>query len=159
MVQLMANLAQYNLAVVIPAYKVEKQIASTLTRIPAYIRHIIVINDASPDKTAEIVADVAQNDARIILLTHQKNQGVGGAVMTGFKKAIALDAQIVVKIDGDGQMSAYDLEPLLTPLIEGKADVTKGNRFNDFHALQSMPPVRQIGNMGLSFLVKKQFSI
>ena len=148
------NLAQYNLVVVIPAYKVEKQIAETITRIPAYIRHIIVINDESPDKTTEIVSGLAQHDERIILLTHEKNQGVGGAVLTGFKKALELDAQIVIKVDGDGQMSHYDLAPLLMPLIAGEADFTKGNRFRDFHALQSMPLVRQIGNMGLSFLVK-----
>lgn len=148
------NLAQYNLVVVIPAYKVEKKIAETLRRIPRYIRSIIVVNDNSPDKTAEIVADLAQKDARIVLLAHEKNQGVGGAVLTGFKKAIELDAQIVIKVDGDGQMSHYDLAPLLMPLIAGEADFTKGNRFRDFHALQSMPLVRQIGNMGLSFLVK-----
>lgn len=148
------NLAQYNLVVVIPAYKVEKKIAETLRRIPRYIRSIIVVNDNSPDKTAEIVADLAQKDSRIVLLAHEKNQGVGGAVLTGFKKAIELDAQIVIKVDGDGQMSHYDLAPLLMPLIAGEADFTKGNRFRDFHALQSMPLVRQIGNMGLSFLVK-----
>lgn len=147
-------LEKHNLVVVIPAYRVEKQIADTLARIPDYIRHIIVVNDASPDSTAQIVSKIAKNDPRVLLLSHEKNQGVGGAMLTGFKKALELDAQIVIKIDGDGQMSDYDLIPLLTPLIEGKADFTKGNRFRDFHALQSMPLVRQIGNMGLSFLVK-----
>ena len=147
-------LEKYNLVVVIPAYRVEKQIADTLARIPAYIRHVIVVNDASPDSTAQIVSEIAKNDPRVLLLSHKKNQGVGGAMLTGFKKALELDAQIVIKIDGDGQMSDYDLIPLLTPLIEGKADFTKGNRFRDFHSLQSMPLVRQIGNMGLSFLVK-----
>jgi len=148
------SLAEYNLVVVIPAYKVEKQIAETITRVPAYIRNIIVVNDASPDKTAEIVSDLAEKDARILLISHEKNQGVGGAMLTGFKKALELDAQIVIKIDGDGQMSDYDLVPLVEPLLEGRADFSKGNRFRDFQALRSMPLIRQIGNMGLSFLVK-----
>jgi dolichol-phosphate mannosyltransferase len=148
------TIAQYQLVVVIPAYKVENQIAETITRVPSYIRHIIVVNDASPDHTKAIVTKLAKGDTRILLISHEKNQGVGGAMLTGFQKALELDAQIVIKIDGDGQMSDYDLLPLLTPLIEGKADFTKGNRFRDFHALQAMPLVRQIGNMGLSFLVK-----
>lgn len=149
-----ANLAQYNLVVVIPAYKVEKQIEETLKRIPDYIRHIIVVNDASPDNTARIVSSLQEKDSRILLISHEQNQGVGGAMRTGFTKALQLDAQIVVKIDGDGQMSGYDLVPLLEPLIAGEADFTKGNRFRDFRALRSMPFIRQAGNMGLSFLVK-----
>ena len=75
-------------------------------------------------------------------------------MVSGFRKAIELNAQIIVKIDGDGQMSEHDLRPLLEPLVLGKADFTKGNRFHDFVALRTMPLSRQIGNMGLSFLVK-----
>ena len=142
------------LSVVIPAYKVEKKIATTIERVPAFIRYIVVVDDASPDETEKIVSQLAEKDSRIILISHEENQGVGGAMLTGFKKALELDAQIVIKIDGDGQMSDYDLVPLLEPLIAGKADFAKGNRFRDFNALQAMPLVRQIGNMGLSFLVK-----
>ena len=147
-------LAQYNLVVVIPAYKVEKLIAKTLDRVPDYIRHIVVVNDASPDNTAQIISTLQQKDSRIILISHQLNQGVGGAMISGFQKALELNAQIVIKIDGDGQMSDYDLIPLLTPLINGEADFAKGNRFRNFQSLRAMPLVRQIGNMGLSFLVK-----
>ena len=148
------SLAQYNLVAVIPAYKVEKQIMETLNRVPDYIRHIVVVDDASPDNTAQVISSIQAQDSRILLIRHTQNQGVGGAMLSGFKKAIALDAQIVIKIDGDGQMSDYDLFPLLEPLIVGEADFTKGNRFRDFQALRSMPLIRQIGNMGLSFLVK-----
>lgn len=146
--------SQYNLVVVIPAYKVEKKIATTIERVPAFIRHIVVVDDASPDETEKIVSQLAEKDSRIILISHEENQGVGGAMLTGFKKALELDAQIVIKIDGDGQMSDYDLALLLEPLIAGNADFAKGNRFRDFQALRTMPLVRQIGNMGLSFLVK-----
>ena len=148
------DLSQYKITAVIPAYKVENQIAETLARIPDYISQIIVVDDASPDKTDEIVLRAKAQDARIMLLKHAKNQGVGGAMLTGFKEALKSNAQVILKIDGDGQMSGYDPRPLLEPLIRGQADYVKGNRFRDFNALKSMPLSRQIGNMGLGFLVK-----
>ena len=148
------DLAQYHLAVVIPAYKVEKQIAVTLARIPDYIREIVVVDDASPDRTAEIVRASQARDARIKLISHAENQGVGGAMLSGFREVLKGNAQVILKVDGDGQMSGYDPRPLLEPLIRGQADYVKGNRFRDFQALKSMPVIRQIGNMGLGFLVK-----
>ncbi|NOY99756.1 MAG: glycosyltransferase family 2 protein, partial [Chloroflexi bacterium] len=147
-------LARYNIAAVVPAYKVEKQIEDTLARIPSYIRHIIVVDDASPDRTGEVVSAMQARDSRILLVRHGKNQGVGGAMASGFAKALALNAQIVIKIDGDGQMSDYDPRSLLAPLVAGEADYVKGNRFRDFSALKAMPRIRQIGNMALGFLVK-----
>ncbi|MBT3189130.1 MAG: glycosyltransferase family 2 protein [Anaerolineae bacterium] len=154
MSKFMLDLAQYKIAVVIPAYKVENQIVETLARIPDYISQIIVVDDASPDSTGEIVEQAKVKDARITLVKNVKNQGVGGAMLTGFKEALKINAQVILKIDGDGQMSGYDPRPLLEPLILGQADYVKGNRFRDFHALKSMPIIRQIGNMGLGFLVK-----
>jgi glycosyltransferase involved in cell wall biosynthesis len=148
------NFAQYHIAVVIPAYKVEKQIAETLARVPEYVREIVVVDDASPDRTGEIVRNAQKKDTRIKLIVHAQNQGVGGAMISGFREVLKGNAQVVLKIDGDGQMSAYDPRPLLEPLIRGQADYVKGNRFRDFQALKSMPVIRQIGNMGLGFLVK-----
>ncbi len=148
------NLAEYKVTAVIPAYKVEKQIAETLARIPDYIWRIIVVDDASPDRTGEIVEQVKAKDARITLIKHAENQGVGGAMISGFREALKVGSQVILKIDGDGQMSEYDPRSLLEPLIRGKADYVKGNRFRDFNALKSMPFIRQIGNMGLGFLVK-----
>jgi len=124
---------QYNIAVVIPAYRVEREIGSVLADLPAYLRHVIVVDDASPDKTAEIVNEAATRDPRIVLLRHEKNLGVGGAMTTGFRKALELGAQIVVKLDGDGQMDARHLPSLLVPLIRGQADYAKGNRFRDYY--------------------------
>ena len=148
------DLSRHHIVVVIPAYKVEKQILHTLERIPDYIREIIVVDDASPDLTSELVIQAKQKDARIHLIRHSVNQGVGGAMLSGFREALKGQAQIILKIDGDGQMSEYDPRHLLVPLIRGESDYTKGNRFHDFKALQSMPVIRQIGNMGLGFLVK-----
>jgi dolichol-phosphate mannosyltransferase len=148
------NFREFNLAVVIPAYHVADKIELVLEHLPDYLRHIIVVDDASPDNTPGLVKATAERDARIVLICHEQNQGVGGAVLTGFRKALELGAQVVVKIDGDGQMDPAYIPALVTPLLEGKADYAKGNRFRDFESLQHMPLIRRIGNLGLSFLTK-----
>ena len=148
------NFTSYAIATVIPAYRVEHDIESVLQDLPAYIKHIIVVDDASPDSSADLVAAAAKKDGRITLIRHEENQGVGGAMTAGFRKAIELGAQIVIKIDGDGQMDPIHIPALITPLIQGKADYVKGNRFRDFQSLQQMPFVRRLGNLGLSFLTK-----
>jgi dolichol-phosphate mannosyltransferase len=143
-----------DIAVVIPGYQVEREIGDVLNSIPAYVRHIIVVDDASTDRTSEIVTRAAKTDPRIHLIRHEKNRGVGGAMKTGFKKSLELGAQITIKVDGDGQMDTAHLPSLLAPLLAGQADYTKGNRFKDFQSLKKMPAIRRIGNMGLSFLTK-----
>ena len=148
------DLQKYNIAVVIPCYRVEPEITSVIANLPPYLKHVIVVDDASPDKTAELVMECVKKDRRITLIRHEQNQGVGAAMIIGFQKALELDAQIVVKVDGDNQMDITYLPDLLVPLIEGRADYTKGNRFRDFQALQKMPLIRRIGNMGLGFLAK-----
>lgn len=148
------NFSKFKIAIVIPAYRVERDIQQVLRNIPAYIKAIIVVDDASPDSSADLVAAAAKKDRRITLIRHPKNQGVGGAMVTGFRKALDLNAQIIVKLDGDGQMDPVHIPALVSPLIEGTADYVKGNRFRDFEALQQMPLIRRIGNLGLSFLTK-----
>ncbi len=145
---------QHNIAVVVPCYRVEREIQSVLQGIPKYIKHIIVVDDASPDSTADLITASAKKDKRITLIRHESNQGVGGAMITGFRKALELGAQIVVKVDGDGQMDTSRMPELIAPLIQGQADYAKGNRFRDFQSLQQMPLIRRIGNMGLGFLSK-----
>jgi len=154
MVREQIDFRKYKIAAIVPAYRVESEIAAVLRGIPSYIRHIIVVEDASPDSTSDVVAALVKRDRRLILLRHDHNQGVGGAMVTGFRKALELGAQIVVKVDGDGQMDVSHLPELLMPLIEGKSDYAKGNRFRDFIALQKMPFIRRLGNMGLGFVAK-----
>ncbi len=148
------DFSEYRIAAVVPAYRVERDIEAVLCGLPAYIQHAIVVDDASPDRTCELVTALARQDPRILLLRHEHNRGVGAAMITGFRKALELGAQVVVKIDGDGQMDLSRLPDLLTPLILGKADYAKGNRFRDFVALRRMPLIRRVGNMGLAFLTK-----
>ena len=148
------SFTDFNIAAVIPAYRVERDIHSVLSRLPLYIKHIIVVDDASPDSSADLIADSAKKDNRITLIRHSQNQGVGGAMVSGFHKALELGAQIVIKLDGDGQMDPSHIPALITPLIQGKADYVKGNRFRDFQSLQQMPFIRRLGNLGLSFFTK-----
>ncbi len=148
------SLGQFKIAVVVPCFRVENEIENVILSIPGYVRHIIAVNDASPDRTGEILDRLRSRDARVIIVTHRQNQGVGGAMISGFERALELGAEVVVKMDGDGQMSASDIPALVAPLIRGKADYAKGNRFWDFRALRQMPLLRRVGNLGLSFLVK-----
>jgi dolichol-phosphate mannosyltransferase len=148
------NFMEFDIATVIPAYGVERDIESVLSGLPAFIKYIIVVEDASPDGSAELVLAAAKKDGRITLIRHVGNQGVGGAMISGFRKALELGAKIVVKLDGDGQMDPAHIPALVTPLIQGKADYVKGNRFRDFQSLQKMPFIRRVGNLGLSFLTK-----
>jgi glycosyltransferase involved in cell wall biosynthesis len=141
-------------AVVIPCYRVRHQIESVLMRIGPEISLIYCIDDACPEGSGEIVEQVALHDSRIQLIYHPTNQGVGGAMVTGYRRAIEAGADIVVKLDGDGQMDPRQISRLIKPIRNGEADYVKGNRFFRLESLQSMPRLRVIGNAGLSFLTK-----
>jgi glycosyltransferase involved in cell wall biosynthesis len=142
------------IAVVIPCYNVAAHIAQVIQGLPAYISWIITVDDCSKDDTALILERVQKDNPRLVLLRHPVNQGVGGAMLSGYQKALELGAAIVVKLDGDGQMDPENMERLVKPLLQGKAEFAKGNRFRDFRALRSMPIGRRIGNLGLSFIIK-----
>lgn len=138
--------------VVIPMYRAEGTIQDVLRGIPEWIARIIVVDDASPDASSAQVEALA--DARVVLIRHAKNQGVGGAVLTGLAKALELGAKIAVKIDADGQMDPAFLAEMVAPIAEGRADYVKGNRFFHLREVTYMPFSRRIGNLGLSFLTK-----
>lgn len=141
-----------NISVVIPSYKVSKHILDVIKYIPEFVNYIIVVDDKCPQNSGQIAK--TSTDSRVIVCYHEINQGVGGAVVTGYKKALELNSDIVVKIDGDGQMDVNYMQKLIQPILDAKADYTKGNRFTDFKALRAMPKIRLFGNSGLSFLVK-----
>lgn len=141
------------IAVVIPSYRVRSTIDAVIDGIPNSVEMIYVIDDACPENTGRFVLDTI-TDSRVKVLFHERNLGVGGAVKTGYLAAIADGADIVVKMDGDGQMDPVYLENLIAPIIAGQADYTKGNRFFDLQTLKSMPKVRIFGNAVLSFMNK-----
>lgn len=140
------------IAVVIPAYRVANQIEKVLSGIPDFVERIIVVEDAGPDDTAARVKRVT--DPRVHLIRHDHNRGVGGAMKTGFADAIDSGMDIVVKMDGDDQMDPAAMGRLLVPIVSGRADMAKGNRYHDFKSLKRMPIERIIGNAGLTFLIK-----
>ena len=140
------------IGVVIPAYNVAAQIERVIAGIPAYVRTIIVVEDASKDDTRARLR--ALRDPRLILIEHAHNRGVGAAMATGFARALEQGLDIVVKLDGDDQMDPAYIPALVRPLIAGLADMSKGNRYTDLEALRAMPVARIIGNAGLTFLVK-----
>ncbi|HSQ87161.1 MAG TPA: glycosyltransferase family 2 protein [Desulfobacterales bacterium] len=141
-------------AVVVPAYNEEKLIAKTITSIPELVDRIIVVNDAATDRTAEIVDGIAREDSRVLQLKHEANQGVGGAIVTGYKHARDLKMDITVIMAGDAQMDPRDFINIIEPVAEGNADYTKGNRLFYGDAWNMIPRYRYLGNSFLSLLTK-----
>ena len=144
----------FTVAVVIPCYQVEDQIRTVIESLPEWVTYIVAVNDASTDRTAEILRSLEVEEPRLKVLQHEVNQGVGGAMITGFKEALRIKADFIIKMDGDEQMRADDLGGLLAPLLDGRADFAKGNRFRNPYELARMPRVRLVGNIILTFLTK-----
>ncbi len=135
--------------VVVPAYRVKNHILRVIEGIGSEVNHIIVVDDACPEETGSYVIENC-TDTRVQVLFHSKNMGVGGAVITGYRRALEIGGDIVVKVDGDGQMDTSRLPSLIGPIKNGSADYTKGNRFHNLDDLSAMPYVRLFGNSMLS---------
>ncbi|MEY4580424.1 MAG: hypothetical protein RL701_5127 [Pseudomonadota bacterium] len=142
------------IAVVVPAFNESRLIASTLRAVPSYVDHIVVVDDGSHDATASCAEGVAKLDPRLIVLRHAHNAGVGKALGTGYQRALAEGADVVVVMAGDGQMHPDDLAALLAPVVAGHADYAKGNRLAHPEVLRRMPLTRLVGNEVLSRLTR-----
>lgn len=140
------------IAAVVPAYNEEKLIGRTILSMPDWIDFIIVINDCSTDQTLARVQEI--NDPRISIINHEKNTGVGGAIVDGHRLALQLGADVNVVMAGDGQMDPAYLPDLLDPICEQGYEFTKANRFFSRAALSGMPRVRLVGSVFLSFATK-----
>ena len=140
-------------AVVIPCYRVRDHVLGVIERLPPGIVRVYVVDDACPEGTGDWVQAHCR-DPRVSVLRNAANLGVGGAVMAGYRQAIADGADIMVKMDGDGQMDAAALPKLIGPILRGEADYTKGNRFYDLAQISRMPRTRIAGNAVLSFMTK-----
>ena len=141
------------IAVVIPCYKVREKILSVIEKIPDMVSEIIVIDDHCPDLSGAHVRDSIYGK-RVKLIFHKENMGVGGAVISGYHFAIENECEIVIKVDGDGQMNPTLIPLLLEPILSGKADYVKGNRFYSIESIRTMPKIRVFGNILLSFINK-----
>lgn len=145
--------SQRSISVVIPSYRVKSHILGVIEAIGPEVQKIIVVDDACPEKSGEHVK-LSTRDTRVEVIFHATNLGVGGAVKTGYKRALEIGSDIIVKIDGDGQMDTSRINELVNPIRTDHAHYTKGNRFFDVEAVRAMPKIRIIGNLGLSFLTK-----
>ena len=145
---------EHHIVVVIPCYQVADRIGSVIDTIPNYIRSIIAVNDFSTDETGNMLDTLAGTEPRLRVIQHTSNQGVGAATISGYTKALELGADVVIKMDGDGQMDPSHFPSLITPILSGEADYTKGNRFHNWRFASSMPFIRKFGNLGLSLLIK-----
>jgi len=141
------------IAVVVPSFRVTDHILEVLAKIGPEVDRIYVVDDACPDESGKFVQEQS-TDKRVKVLFHEANQGVGGAVVTGYKAALADGMDVVVKVDGDGQMDPGLILTIAKPVLEGNADYAKGNRFDSLENLFSMPKSRIFGNAVLSLWSK-----
>lgn len=147
------------IALVIPAYNEERLIRPTLEHVPEYVDRVIVVDDASTDNLPVVVHECSRRDARIELVRHESNRGPGAGIITGYKRVLEDGYDIAVVCGGDDQMPLDQTARLLDPLIDGKADYTKGNRFMDHIGALAMipgemPKTRLAGNMIITILTK-----
>ncbi len=145
-----------SIAVVVPCYNEELLITRVMDTMPDYVDRIYVVDDRSKDRTVEIVEDYIQQHqpSRVTLIVHEVNQGVGGAIITGYRRAYSDDMAVVAVMAGDAQMDPDDLEVIIAPVVAGEADYTKGNRLATGEAWNQIPRVRYLGNVLLSLMTK-----
>lgn len=143
-----------SIAVVVPAHNESKLIHLVVEGMPDYVDVIVIVDDKSDDNTVEVVKKLAETESRILLIEHAVNQGVGGAIRTGYIWARDNNMDAAVVMAGDNQMHPDDLPDLLQPIMDDKADYTKGNRLITGEAWKKIPRIRYLGNAALSFLTK-----
>lgn len=144
--------AGLSVAVIVPAFKVRAHIETVVRTVPDFVSTIYVVDDACPHQSGAAAERLA--DPRVRVLYNERNLGVGGTVMAGYAQALSDGHDILVKMDGDGQMDPSLMAGLIAPIVDGEADYTKGSRFYDLTYIGNMPPIRIFGNAVLSFLSK-----
>lgn len=140
-----------SVAVVVPAHNEERLVGATVAEIPPFVDRILIVDDGSTDATSERAADA---DARVEVIRHEVNRGVGAAIVTGYKRAIEHEVDVTCVMAADGQMAPEDLETLVRPVALGEVDYAKANRLVTGQAWELMPHSRYLGNAALSFLTK-----
>lgn len=144
-----------SVGVVVPAFNEEQQIDSVLDTMPAMVDSVIVVDDGSADATSQrCLAHVNRRKSRVTLVRHEKCRGVGAAIASGYQAALESGLDIVAVMAGDGQMDPCELELIVEPVANGRADYTKGNRLFTGKAWERTPRLRYLGNAFLSLLTK-----
>lgn len=138
------------ISVVVPAYNEARLITQTLRSVPAYVTHVVVVDDGSADDTALMAQSL--NDPRVEVVRHRENRGVGAAIVTGYLTAFGRGADVCAVMAGDGQMDPADLERLIGPVLRGEAAYAKGDRLSFPDARRAMPWTRWLGNWVLARL-------
>ena len=139
-------------AVVVPAHDEEALIGATLAGFPAFVDRVYVVDDGSRDATVERAR--ATGDPRVEIVSHERNRGVGAAIVTGYKRALESGDDVVCVMAADNQMDPDDLEMLVTPVARGELDYAKANRLFSGQAWDLIPRTRYLGNAVLSLLTK-----
>ena len=139
---------------IMPCYLGGATTIKTCVEVLKYVDYLVLVDDKCPNKTGEKVLQLLQHDERLKVVFNEHNMGVGASCKIGFKFLLQLDAEIIVKIDADGQMDPRLIPNLIQPILEGKSQAVKGNRFTSLDHLNSMPLIRLWGNLVLSFLNK-----
>jgi glycosyltransferase involved in cell wall biosynthesis len=139
-------------AVVVPAYNEEKLLPATLEGVPTFVDRIYVVDDRSTDATVERARSV--QDRRVRVVEHERNEGVGAAIVTGYKQALADRIDVTAVMAADNQMDPEDLEHLCAPVARGELDYAKANRLFTGQAWELIPRYRYLGNAVLSLLTK-----
>ncbi len=142
------------ISVVVPSFNEAHQIGKVITTMPDYVDFIVIIDDCSQDGMDKVVAGYQEKNKKIVLIRHEVNQGVGGAISTGYKWSRDNDVDVAVVMAGDGQMDPKDLPAILDPVVKGEADYSKANRLLSPGAVKEIPTIRMIGNSVLSLLTK-----
>ena len=147
------NVDKFRIAVVIPCYRVSNHVLNVISKIGPEVSNIFAVDDCCPDGSGDFIRNNCHDD-RVVVLSNPRNMGVGGAVISGYRAAIEARADVIVKVDGDGQMDPSLIPAFIAPIISGEADYTKGNRFFDLEEIRAMPKIRLFGNAILSFMTK-----
>jgi glycosyltransferase involved in cell wall biosynthesis len=142
------------IGVTVPAYNEQKFISKVIDTMPDFVDKIYLVNDASMDQTWEIMSNKAKTNSKIVPINRERNGGVGAAILTGHKRGLLDDIDVVAVMAGDGQMDPAILINFILPIIEGKADYTKGNRLSNRHHRKEMPVWRKLGNFMLTNMTR-----
>ena len=140
-------------AVVVPAHNEERWIAETVQRMPGFVDHVVVVDDASGDATSS--AAIVDGSPRVEVIRHAENRGVGAAIVTGYQRARSLGADVIAVMAGDGQMHPDDLAAVALPIARDEADYVKGDRLAYPGVWRDMPPARLAGTAALAWLTRR----